>query len=51
MPDDEEFTPEERKALRRMLREYEAQRDREAQERARKLMEELTDRFGPLDRP
>ncbi len=48
MEDDGEFTPEERKALRRMLREDQARRDREAQAKAAKLTRELRAKYGPL---
>ncbi len=47
---DEDFTPEERKALRRIIREDQARRQREAQERAAQLTSQLRAQYGPLDR-
>jgi hypothetical protein len=50
MEDDGEFTPEERKSLRRMLSEDQVRRDREAQAKAAKLARELRAKYGPLNR-
>ena len=44
--DEDDFTPEERKALRRILREYQARRQREAQERAARLTQQLRTQYG-----
>jgi hypothetical protein len=46
--DEDDFTPEERKGLRRMLREDEARRVREGQARAAALTKELLSKYGPV---
>ena len=49
--DEQDFTPEERKALRRIIREDQARRQQEAQERAAGLTSQLRAQYGPLHHP
>lgn len=49
--DTDDFTPEERKATRRILKEDQAKRRREAQEKAESLTRSLSAHYGNLSRP
>jgi len=48
--DDQNLTPEEREALRRIVRKDQARRNRETQERAAILTAQLRVQYGRLDR-